>query len=208
MPVLEVIPRGHVMRELITEIARLTNEMAGLRATPAVPQGRSVWLLFREDDESDAVMMYFEKPDETGFKDRFKLREFVLVERATTAPAPAAGILDRARWGGQVVNLMRLAEAADKAVASMTVPAPEAGSESKIVIDVGPGGSGGGPAEAAPAPAQEPVTVTLKDEEIADIQDRLVAVSGYVADQDDRAAQAILKGTLKMLAALRAKGQS
>lgn len=89
MPVLEVIPRGHVMRELSTEIARLTNEMAGLRATPAVPQGRSVWLLFREDDESDAVMMYFEKPDETGFKDRFKLREFVLVERATTAPAPA-----------------------------------------------------------------------------------------------------------------------
>jgi len=56
---------------------------------PAVPQGRSVWLLVREDDESDAVMMYFEKPDETGFKDRFKLREFVLVERATTAPAPA-----------------------------------------------------------------------------------------------------------------------
>ena len=34
-------------------------------------------------------MMYFEKPDETGFKDRFKLREFVLVERATPAPAPA-----------------------------------------------------------------------------------------------------------------------
>jgi len=68
---------------------------------------------------------------------------------ATPDPAPAAGILDRARWGGQVVNLMRLAEAADKAVASMTVPAPEAGSESKIVIDVGPGGSGGGPAEAA-----------------------------------------------------------
>lgn len=94
MPVLEVIPRGHVMRELSTEIARLTNEMAGLRATPAVPQGRSVWLLFREDDESDAVMMYFEKPDETGFKDRFKLREFVLVERATPAPVPAAGILD------------------------------------------------------------------------------------------------------------------
>jgi len=77
------------MRELSTEIARLTNEMAGLRATPAVPQGRSVWLLVREDDESDAVMMYFEKPDETGFKDRFKLREFVLVERATPAPAPA-----------------------------------------------------------------------------------------------------------------------
>ena len=72
----------------------------------------------------------------------------------TPAPAPAAGILDRARWGGQVVNLMRLAEAADKAVASMTVPAQEAGSESKIVIDVGPGGSGGGPAEAAP-PATE-----------------------------------------------------
>ncbi len=60
--------------------------------------------------------------------------------------APAAGILDRARWDEQVANLTRLAEAADKAPA----PAPEeAGSESKIVIDVGPGGSGGGPAEAA-----------------------------------------------------------
>lgn len=56
------------------------------------------------------------------------------------------------------------------------------------------------PATPAPAPAQ------LTDEEIADIQDRLVAVSGYVADQDDRSAQAILKGTLKMLAAIRAKG--
>jgi hypothetical protein len=89
---------------------------------------------------------------------------------ATPAPAPASGILDRARWGEKEVNLMRLAEAADKAVASMTVPAPEAGSESKIVIDVGPGGSGGGPAEAAPpateqtapAPAQE---VGLTDEQ-------------------------------------------
>lgn len=77
--------------------------------------------------------------------------------------APAAGILDRARWGGQVVNLMRLAEAADKAVASMTVPAPEAGSESKIVIDVGPGGSGGGPAEAAPPATEQTATAPAQE---------------------------------------------
>ena len=88
-----------------------------------------------------------------------------------------------ARWGGQVVNLMRLAEAADKAVASMTVPAPEAGSESKIVIDVGPGGSGGGPAEAAPpateqtapAPAQD---FDLTDEEIEAIAQKHMSTVG------------------------------
>lgn len=34
--------RGQVMRELSTEIARLTNEMAGLRATPTVPQGYEI----------------------------------------------------------------------------------------------------------------------------------------------------------------------
>jgi hypothetical protein len=80
------------------------------------------------------------------------------------APAPASGILDRARGGEQVANLMRLAEAADKAVASMTVPAPEAGSESKIVIDVGPGGSGGGPAEAAPPATEQTAPAPAQDE--------------------------------------------
>ena len=58
----------------------------------------------------------------------------------------------------------------------------------------------GGETDAAPS---QPVTLT--DSTLADIQDRLVSISGYVADQDDMAAQAILKETLKIIAALREK---
>lgn len=53
--------------------------------------------------------------------------------------------------------------------------------------------------EAGNAPQQAQGAPTCLD--IADLQDRLVAVSQAVADQDDRAAQAMLSETLKLLAA-------
>jgi hypothetical protein len=54
----------------------------------AVSAGQPVWLLVREDDESDCVMFYTEKPSDTNFKDRFNLKEYTLVPRDAAPPPP------------------------------------------------------------------------------------------------------------------------
>lgn len=60
----------------------------------AVPAGQPVWLLVREDDESDCIMFYTEKPSDTNFKDRFKLKEYTLVPRDAAPPPPVLPLSD------------------------------------------------------------------------------------------------------------------
>ncbi len=105
----------------------------------------------------------------TNQKLREALQAIANIDDATNHSVDASAALDRIGQIARQALALPTAEVMTNGLtkaetdASMTVPAPEAGSESKIVIDVGPGGSGGGPAEAAPpateqtapAPAQE-----------------------------------------------------